>query len=101
MPEAVFTIRWPDGSNERCYSPSSIVASYLQAGQTLPLATFHDRARAALLAASDRVERKYGHACSRALAQLARLEEQVARFADHADPQVTCLTLSIGGECDG
>ena len=48
MPEVHFTIRWPDGLEERCYSPSTAIREYLAAGKTYPLPDFLDRARAGL-----------------------------------------------------
>ena len=48
MPEVIFHIRWPDGREERCYSPSTAIRQHLTAGQTYPLAEFVARARAGM-----------------------------------------------------
>jgi len=80
MPEMRFTIRWPDGAAERCYSPSLVVKDYLSPGESYPLADFLTRSRTALSIASDRVQAKYGRPCSLALAQLARIEAGCRRF---------------------
>ncbi|WP_088342982.1 MULTISPECIES: MSMEG_0570 family nitrogen starvation response protein [Rhodomicrobium] len=81
MPEMHFSIRWPDGSVERCYSPSLVVRDFLAEGAAYPLPKFLMRTREALLLASNRVKAQYGFPCGRALSQLSRIEEQAARFA--------------------
>lgn len=92
MPEVRFTIRWPDGSEESCYSPSTAILRHLDAGCVYPLAEFLERARAGLNEASDRVAAKYGFACSSALDQLGRIETVAA--SQRTDGQVTCIALS-------
>lgn len=93
MPEVIFHIRWPDGQEQRCYSPSTVIRQHLTAGQTYPLPEFVARARSGLIAASDRVAALYGHPCSRAMAQLAQIES-TARSHNQTDAQVLCLSLS-------
>jgi uncharacterized repeat protein (TIGR04042 family) len=91
MPEVRFTIRWPDGTEETCYSPSTAIHQHLSAGASYPLLEFLDRARAGLQAASDRVEAEFGYRCSSALDQLAQIEMQAA-----LQPQsghVACLAI--------
>ncbi|MGI3900614.1 MAG: MSMEG_0570 family nitrogen starvation response protein [Janthinobacterium lividum] len=83
MPEMRFTIRWPDGQRESCYSPSLIVQEYLAPGESYALSVFVAKSRAALEIASERVRQKYGFACSAAIGQLARIEEVAGR----QDPQ--------------
>ncbi len=80
MPEMRFAIRWPDGKQEICYSPSLVVKDYLAPGESYPLDDFRDRMRTALNIASDRVQAKFGQPCSRAIAQLARIEAGCDRF---------------------
>jgi uncharacterized repeat protein (TIGR04042 family) len=89
MPEMRFLIRWPDGTAEACYSPSLVVRDFLAPGESYPLADFVTRCRTALDIASERVERKYGYRCSRAAAQLARIETGAAGFAEVAGARVT------------
>jgi uncharacterized repeat protein (TIGR04042 family) len=84
-----FRIRWPDGTAETCYSPSLVVKDFLSPGESYALADFLDRSRTALDIASARVEAKYGWRCSRAMAQLARIETAVAAFVELADARVT------------
>lgn len=94
MPEMHWTLRWPDGSEERCYSPSSVITELFTPGQTYPLPDFLHRARIAMERASNRVERKYGFACSSAMDQLDRIERRVADFEGQQDAQVTCLSIT-------
>jgi uncharacterized repeat protein (TIGR04042 family) len=80
MPEIQFKIEWPDGSQEVCYSPSLIVTEYFVADSDYPLTDFVQRSRTAYTIASDRVRAKYGMPCSRAIAQLQRIEETAMQF---------------------
>jgi uncharacterized repeat protein (TIGR04042 family) len=98
MPETRFLIRWPDGTPESCYSPSLVIEDYLVAGETYALADFLARSRAALAIASDRVKAKYGVPCSRAQAQLARIEAAAAAFAGLPDAHVAVDAFERDGE---
>jgi uncharacterized repeat protein (TIGR04042 family) len=89
MPEMCFLIRWPNGVAERCYSPSLIIREFFEPGQSYALTDFLERSRTALIIASDRVQAKYGHACSRSAAQLQRIEATAKTFADLPGAQVT------------
>jgi uncharacterized repeat protein (TIGR04042 family) len=90
-----FRIAWPDGSQEDCYSPSLVVREHLAEGTRYPLADFMARARTALNIASERVAARYGHACSLALGQLARLEETARRFGEDPQAEVTCVAFLL------
>ena len=89
MPVMHFHLRWPDGSETRCYSPSLVVRDYLAPGQHYALADFLSRAREALGIASERVRAKYGFACSQAMDQLAEIEAIARRFDGRPDAHVT------------
>ncbi|MCV6598144.1 MAG: MSMEG_0570 family nitrogen starvation response protein [Mangrovicoccus sp.] len=93
MPETHFQIRWPDGVEENCYSPSTVISQFLNAGSSYPLEEFLTRCRIALEKASDRVERKYGYRCSSAAAQLDRIETRAKSYHHLDAPEVTCLAL--------
>ena len=82
MPEMHFTIEWPNGKRERCYSPSYVIEEFLDAGQAYPVPDFLARAGAALEGASERVRARYGFACSSALDQLRELERSSAELTD-------------------
>ncbi|GAA4822175.1 MSMEG_0570 family nitrogen starvation response protein [Actinomycetospora corticicola] len=79
MPEMHVRLRRPDGTTERVYSPSLVLAEYLEEGTMYPLDDFGRRTRAALTEASERVRAKYGFPCSRAAASLAGVEARLAR----------------------
>ncbi|HTW27215.1 MAG TPA: MSMEG_0570 family nitrogen starvation response protein [Acetobacteraceae bacterium] len=93
MPEMLFRIRWPDGSEAACYSPSLVIRDFFEPGRSYELDEFLARSRTALGIASDRVAAKYGMPCVRALAQLARIEAAAARFAGRADAAVAVLSF--------
>ena len=91
MPEMHFTVRWPDGEETRCYSPSLVVRDYLEVGRSYPLAEFIERSRTMLNIASDRVRARYGFACSSAMDQLAQIEERAAG----ADPAAAIVVVGF------
>ena len=91
MPEATFRIRWPDGTEEACYSPSTVIFNHLTAGEAYRVDDFHARTRTALDLAARRVEAKFGFRCTSADAQAARIAAAVARY----DPEETVTCLSI------
>jgi len=93
MPEMRFHIRWPDGEDETCYSPSLVIKEHFSVGETYPLPDFVARSRAALMIASERVREKYGMPCSRALGQLARIETAAQRFDPAANEPVTIIAF--------
>jgi uncharacterized repeat protein (TIGR04042 family) len=89
MPAMHFKVRWPDNSISKCYSPSSTITEFFEAGKDYPLAEFVDISRIALNKASDRVRLKYGYMCSSAMDQLQQIETTAERFRDIADAVVT------------
>jgi uncharacterized repeat protein (TIGR04042 family) len=89
MPEMRFRIRWPDGAAEACYSPSLVIKDFFSPGESYALTDFVQRSRAALNIASERVEAKYGRSCSRAMAQLARIETAAKTFSRLPGARVT------------
>lgn len=93
MPVMHFHLRWPDQSEQRCYSPSVVVRDHLAVGQSYPLDDFLQRIRAALNTASERVRAKYGFACSQAMDQLADIEQVARRF--DATPGATVLVTAF------
>lgn len=94
MPEVYFRVRWPSGTEESCYSPSTVILEHLEAGRSYPVREFVQRARTALELASERVRARYGYACSSALDQLQVLEERVDGLDEHERlGRVTVLAL--------
>jgi uncharacterized repeat protein (TIGR04042 family) len=88
-----FRVRWPDASETRCYSPSSVVRDYLAPGERYALDDFMRRTREALGMASERVRAKYGFACSQAMDQLAEIEHIATHFSETAEAQVTVVAF--------
>lgn len=81
MPEMTFTVRWPDGAQESCYSPSLVVHDHLEVGERYPVADFVARTTTALTVASERVEARYGVPCTAAAGQLARIRTSAGKYA--------------------
>lgn len=98
MPVVEFTLRWPDGTRQRCTSPSTVVHEHLQPGMALPVDEFVARSGEAMAAASARVRERYGFACTAAAEQQAAIERAAARFAPHGG---TVEVLSVGGRAPG
>ena len=91
MPEMTFTVRWPDGRVEDCYSPSLVVHDHLVTGRTYAVEDFLDRSLTALATASERVRAKFGFACTSAMATSDQLRSSAAAYA--SDQRVTVLAM--------
>lgn len=91
MPEMQFTVVWPDGQQERCYSPSLIIRELLTEGAEYPVYEFMERSRAGLRIGAERVRVKFGFYCSAALDQLATLEARASAFEPEATMRVVTL----------
>ncbi len=94
MPATHFNVRWPDGSEDSCYSPSSVVHDYFKSGEVLSLTEFVAKSEVALATASDRVEQKFGYACSSAMDQLAAIKAKAAQFEGASDQQVAIISVA-------
>lgn len=92
MPVTHFVVRWPDGKEERCYSPSTIVRDYLRPG-AYALDDFLACAHDGLEAASGRVREKFGYACSSALDQWSAIERTAKQFHSLPTAQVTVVSV--------
>lgn len=92
MPAVHFYVRWPDGKEEQCYSPSTVIYQAFKPGDALPLAQFMAKAETSLKEASNRVKSSYGYYCSSASDQFQRLQQKAAEF-DQSDPVVTILSM--------
>ena len=97
MPEMQFRLRWPDGSESLCYSPSLVVQEHVSEGADYALPDFLSRIGDALRIASDRVQRKYGMPCARAIGQLAQINSRAAAFAGDETATVTVMAFKRGG----
>jgi len=94
MPAINFCVRWPDGSEDNCYSPSTVVREHFNPGDSMPLTQFLLTAEAALNAASGRVEQKFGYFCSSAMDQLASIKIKAAQFENLKNPQIEIVSIS-------
>lgn len=91
MPEMTFTVQWPDGARQQCYSPSLVMHEHLDVGAEYPVAEFVSRTTTALGIASDRVREKFGFACTSAAAQLAEIQSMARRIPE-GRVQVVAMT---------
>ena len=91
MPEMTMTVRWPDGVVQECYSPSLVLHDYLEAGRSYSVGDFTTRSATALAAASERVRRAFGFACTSAAASSEDIRRAAERYA--VDDRVQVLDL--------
>lgn len=91
MPAVSFTIRWPDGVEQVCTSPSTIVHDHLPVGLALPVGRFVERSGSALAAAGERVRERYGFECTAARAEQAAIEAAAARYPDDRTVRVVAV----------
>ena len=80
MPALNFEIEWPNGEVMECYSPSTIVLQYFQAGDTLTVDELIAVSRTALNMASNRVEERFGFDCTAAREQRDKILRKAACF---------------------
>lgn len=91
MPEMTFEVRWPDGSTQRCYSPSLVVHDYLSTGTQYTVGDLVERTGRAMGEASDRVRAKFGFACTSAAETKARIAGAAANFPSDALIEITAM----------
>lgn len=80
MPEMTFRVRWPDGAEASCYSPSLVMHDYLTAGAEYPLTEFVERSTTALKEAGQRVKARYGFECTSAMQQEREILDAAAGY---------------------
>ena len=93
MPAVHFCVRWPDGQEERCYSPSTVIFDAFRSGEEMPLSEFMLRADRVLNEASERVRNVYGYYCSSAADQLTLLKRRASAFEDQGGT-ITVLSMT-------
>lgn len=91
MPDMTFEVRWPDGSTQRCYSPSLVVHDYLDTGARYTVGEFVDLSGRALSEAGDRVRAKYGFTCTSAAETHDRINSAAVRFSTDALIEITAM----------
>ncbi|WP_455222610.1 MSMEG_0570 family nitrogen starvation response protein [Kaarinaea lacus] len=95
MPAVNFVLLWPDGVEEKCYSPSTVIYDYFEVGESYSLDEFMTLSEAALISASERVRQRYGYLCSSASDQLKLIQARIDHFKNsHARGQVTIVHMS-------
>ncbi|GAN67800.1 MSMEG_0570 family nitrogen starvation response protein [Acetobacter orleanensis] len=95
MPEMTFRVRWPDGAETECYSPSLVIQDHFTPGMTYLVPEFLKKADTALNEASERVRSRYGFPCSRALGQLQTIRQTCAQFKNSQDAQIRVLSFTL------
>ncbi len=85
MPEVFFGVRWPDGAEQRCVSPSRAIEKSLVAGGRYPVEEFVRRSDEGLEAAAARVQERFGFRCTAAVEQIAAIE---AAASEHGEGEV-------------
>lgn len=98
MPEVSFTIRWPDGTVQPCYSPSRAIEDTLTPGAVYPVTEFLRRTSDALEEASERVRAKFGFACTAAAQQLEELATAAGVHAPHLEGVVRVESMEVRGD---
>ena len=92
MPELRFGIRWPDGSTLECYSPSTVIRQFFNAGEELTVSELVEKSREAFGRAEDRVAERYGFRCTAAAAQ----RDDILAYAERFEPQARVRITSVG-----
>ncbi|MFT9000241.1 MAG: MSMEG_0570 family nitrogen starvation response protein [Acetobacter syzygii] len=95
MPEMTFRVRWPDGKESDCYSPSLVIREHFTPGQTYSVSDFLQKSAVALTEASERVRAQYGFPCSRALGQLQAIRQTGAQFHALSGAKVSILSFKF------
>ena len=98
MPEMTFTVRWPDGATQQCYSPSLVMHDFLVDQTDYPIDDFMARSTKALSQASERVRAKFGFACTSAAASIEALVQSRGRYGPGDQGTVTVVGMAPGRE---
>ncbi|WP_435742096.1 MSMEG_0570 family nitrogen starvation response protein [Nocardioides sp. SYSU DS0663] len=92
-----FTVRWPDGRVEDCYSPSLVVHDHLAEGATYSVSDFTERSTTALAVASERVRKRFGFACTSAAASSEQVRRSAATYGPDEVVEVVALRPPLPG----
>jgi uncharacterized repeat protein (TIGR04042 family) len=98
MPEMTFTVQWPDGRVEACYSPSLVMWDHLEVGAEYAVVDFATRAVTALQEAGDRVRARYGFLCTSALEQADAIRSRAAALDPAAPVRVLAMAPPLPAE---
>ncbi|WP_350304652.1 MSMEG_0570 family nitrogen starvation response protein [Photorhabdus viridis] len=94
MPSVNFTVKWPDGELMQYYSPSTVIYEYLSIGQRYPSTQFLHQVENGLNAASERVQVRYGFACSSAMDTLTMIKRQAKFFGLSPEDQIEVIEMT-------
>lgn len=95
MPSVNFILLWPDGVEEKCYSPSTVIYDYFGVGESYSLDEFETLSEAALTSASERVKQRYGYLCSSANDQLKVIQTRIQNYKNSGTRgEITILHMS-------
>jgi uncharacterized repeat protein (TIGR04042 family) len=86
-----FTVLWPNGLRQQCYSPSLVVRDHLTVDDRYEIVDFVQRSRTALTEASDRVMAKFGFACTSAAATTEQISSAATQYPDDATIRVVAM----------
>jgi len=92
MPEVTLVVKWPDEHLQNIYSPSTVIHEYFQAGQIMSVDEFLEKSTAALKHASDKVEAKFGFACTSAMASIDAVHKR-SQFIEEKKSSVEIIDL--------
>ncbi|MCW2795580.1 MSMEG_0570 family nitrogen starvation response protein [Nocardioides sp.] len=95
MPEMTFSIRWPDGRVDDCYSPSLVMHDYLDAGGCYTVHDFVERSANALQVASERVRERLGFACTSAAATVEQIQRSATSYRPNDLVEVLAMHPSL------
>lgn len=91
MPEMTFTVRWPDGAEQQCFSPSLVMHDHLEIGGRYTVDDFRSRSVTALDEATERVRAKFGFACTSAASTAADISQTAIRYDPAAIVEVLAM----------
>ncbi len=98
MPEMTFTVKWPDGAIQECYSPSLVMHDHLSEGATYSVIDFTARSVEALAIASERVRAKFGYFCSSAADSASRITTAAAAYSPGDTVEVLAMFPSLSSQ---
>ncbi|MGC4932212.1 MSMEG_0570 family nitrogen starvation response protein [Gordonia sp. DT30] len=91
MPEMTFTVKWPDGAVQQCYSPSLVMHDHLEPGGRYTVADFRDRSTTGLDEAAERVRATFGFACTSAATTADAVTEAARRYDDSSTVEILAM----------
>lgn len=83
MPAVHFNVVWPDGESRQYYSPSTVLYEHLSEGEAYSTEDFSKRVFSALNKASERVQQKYGFACSAAADEALKIQKKLTQLEEN------------------